>query len=397
MQLLYHNIPVGVGDCHFIRLIDGEDQFVIMVDCGSFEAPVQSYVENECRKHIDILVVTHIDEDHISGVIDMLDKYKDDDAFQIDNIWFNSYQSTCIEETRKLTPEETEVILRLKSDLKHKLKPYTGEISTNQSMTLAEAILSVPKYERAWKLRTISTDTSVQRLGRWGKISFISPSPERLNDLMKDYAKWFYEHLYRKLGAKEKYEGSESIFEILVQYAEANKHILTEGQVSAAQTLTESLLREMSKPSRLDDSPTNGSSIAFVWKKGRHRILMLGDAWADEVTKGLLKAYSKGRYPLLFDFVKVSHHASAANTTTTLLDHIDSKDWFITGYTNSKKEHLKAISRIILQPFNSKRVNMRNLHFNSNTDDYKTLSEADEALKSSLHFSVDNQTDYEIK
>ena len=396
MQLLYHNIPVDNGDCHFIRLIDGEDQYVIMVDCGSFNNPVQTYIESECRKHIDILVVTHIDDDHIRGVIDMLNKYKDDDAFQIDRIWFNSYQSTGEEETRKLTPEETEVILRLKSDLKHKLKPYTGEISTNQSMTLAETILSLPKYEKAWNLRAITTSTPVQRLGRWGKISFVSPSPERLKDLMKDYAKWIYEHLYRKLGANEKYEGSENIFEILVRYADVNKHILSEGQVSAAETLTEYLLREKSKPSRLDDSPTNGSSIAFVWKKGRHRILMLGDAWADEVTRGLLKAFSKGRYPLLFDFVKVSHHASAANTTSTLLDHIESMDWFISGYTNSKKEHLKTVSRIILQPFISNRVNMRNLHFNCKTDDYKTLSEADEALKNSLHFSVDNQTDYEF-
>ena len=396
MQLLYHNIPVDNGDCHFIRLIDGEDQYVIMVDCGLFNNSVQAYIESECRKHIDILVVTHIDDDHIKGVITMLNKYKDDDAFQIDRIWFNSYQSTGTEETRKLTHEETEVILRLKSDLKHKLKPYTGEISTNQSMTLAETILSVPKYEKAWNLRAITTSTPVQRLGRWGKISFVSPSPERLKDLMKDYAKWIYEHLYRKLGANEKYEGSENIFEILVRYADVNKHILSEGQVSAAETLTEYLLREKSKPSRLDDSPTNGSSIAFVWKKGRHRILMLGDAWADEVTRGLLKAFSKGRYPLLFDFVKVSHHASAANTTSTLLDHIYSKDWFISGYTNSKKEHLKTVSRIILQPFISNRVNMRNLHFNCKTDDYKTLSEADEALKNSLHFNVDNQTDYEF-
>ena len=396
MQLLYHNIPVDNGDCHFIRLIDGEDQYVIMVDCGSFNNPVQTYIESECGKHIDILVITHIDDDHIKGVITMLNKYKDDDAFQIDRIWFNSYQSTGEEETRKLTPEETEVILRLKSDLKHKLKPYTGEISTNQSMTLAETILSVPKYEKAWNLRAVTTSTPVQRLGRWGKISFVSPSPERLKDLMKDYAKWIYEHLYRKLGANEKYEGSENIFEILVRYADVNKHILSEGQVSAAETLTEYLLREKSKPSRLDDSPTNGSSIAFVWKKGRHRILMLGDAWADEVTRGLLKAFSKGRYPLLFDFVKISHHASAANTTSTLLDHIESMDWFISGYTNSKKEHLKTVSRIILQPFISNRVNMRNLHFNCKTDDYKTLSEADEALKNSLHFSVDNQTDYEF-
>ena len=280
MQLLYHNIPVDNGDCHFIRLIDGEDQYVIMVDCGSFNNPVQTYIESECGKHIDILVITHIDDDHIKGVITMLNKYKDDDAFQIDRIWFNSYQSTGEEETRKLTPEETEVILRLKSDLKHKLKPYTGEISTNQSMTLAETILSVPKYEKAWNLRAITTSTPVQRLGRWGKISFVSPSPERLKDLMKDYAKWIYEHLYRKLGENEKYEGSENIFEILVRYADVNKHILSEGQVSAAETLTEYLLREKSKPSRLDDSPTNGSSIAFVWKKGRHRILMLGDAWA---------------------------------------------------------------------------------------------------------------------
>lgn len=56
MQLLYHNGPVDNGDCHFIRLIDGENQYVIMVDCGSFNNPVQAYIESECRKYIDILV-----------------------------------------------------------------------------------------------------------------------------------------------------------------------------------------------------------------------------------------------------------------------------------------------------------------------------------------------------
>ena len=65
MQLFYQNIPVNNGDCHFIRLIDGKDQYVIMVDCGSFNDSVQAYIESKCRKHIDILVVTHIDDDSI--------------------------------------------------------------------------------------------------------------------------------------------------------------------------------------------------------------------------------------------------------------------------------------------------------------------------------------------
>lgn len=83
-------------------------------------------------------------------------------------------------------------------------------------MTLSEIILSTPKYESAWKLRTITTNTPVQKLDKWGKIVFVSPTPKCLDDLQRDHAIWFYEHLYGKLGKNVKYEGEESVFEVLV-------------------------------------------------------------------------------------------------------------------------------------------------------------------------------------
>lgn len=106
MKVHYHNIPTRNGDCHFIVLQDLKEQYVIMVDCGEFNTKVKQYVENACKKHIDILVFTHIDAVHISGVIKMLDKYKDDDDFQVENILFNSYQSSgTTTETKRLTDE----------------------------------------------------------------------------------------------------------------------------------------------------------------------------------------------------------------------------------------------------------------------------------------------------
>lgn len=64
MQLLYHNIPVDNGDCHFIRLIDGEDQYVVMVDCGSFYDSVQALSKLEEIPSFNESASTHFLENY---------------------------------------------------------------------------------------------------------------------------------------------------------------------------------------------------------------------------------------------------------------------------------------------------------------------------------------------
>ena len=63
----FRSFDVGAGDCNVIRLVDGDEQYAIMVDCGRMTAAVKDYVETVLHKHINLLVATHIDGDHIVG------------------------------------------------------------------------------------------------------------------------------------------------------------------------------------------------------------------------------------------------------------------------------------------------------------------------------------------
>lgn len=94
MNALFKTFASGVGDCIFLQLKDGDSMFNIMVDCGMFTTDIESFVINQCGNHINLLVVTHIDNDHVDGLVEMLEKYS---ALQIDKILFNCYQNVADE------------------------------------------------------------------------------------------------------------------------------------------------------------------------------------------------------------------------------------------------------------------------------------------------------------
>ena len=78
-QLLVRSYNVDVGDCIYVRLPNGDEDFHILIDCGSKgsksilktalehleqDLPVVAGTE---KKRLDLLVATHIHEDHIKG------------------------------------------------------------------------------------------------------------------------------------------------------------------------------------------------------------------------------------------------------------------------------------------------------------------------------------------
>ena len=81
---------------------------------------------------------------------------------------------------------------------------------------------------------------------------------------------------------------------------------------------------------RLDAAVANGSSIAFVAEYGDRRCAFLGDAHAPTISSSLsrmAKGYAEDR--LRLDAVKLAHHGSEANTTTTLLRKIDCHNYLV--------------------------------------------------------------------
>lgn len=94
MKCYFRSFDVGIGDCNVIRLVkDNGTQYTIMVDCGKYSQDIKEYVRDVLHNHIDLLIATHIDGDHILGIIKMLN---DHEGLSVDNIWYNSYRRTSI-------------------------------------------------------------------------------------------------------------------------------------------------------------------------------------------------------------------------------------------------------------------------------------------------------------
>ena len=160
MKCFFRSFDVGIGDCNVIRLVkDDGSQYSIMVDCGCYTAPVREYVDNTLHNHINILVATHIDGDHIVGLTKMLSECPN---LQIDHIWYNCYGRTENKEAVvELDENQKEILQWVKNALPVEFDAinYRKEISAKQGKTLAGEILRKEKWKNVWKTDPITSKT----------------------------------------------------------------------------------------------------------------------------------------------------------------------------------------------------------------------------------------------
>jgi len=84
--------PAEYGDCIMLS-IGKENQYNILID-GGLSKTYQKYIKSEIqhikekRQKIGLLVCTHMDNDHICGLIQVL---KETNPDFIDNVWYNGF------------------------------------------------------------------------------------------------------------------------------------------------------------------------------------------------------------------------------------------------------------------------------------------------------------------
>lgn len=389
MHITLNTFYSGQGDCIFFTLKEQDESYNILIDCGKYSNICKQPID-ECLQmakwHIHLLIVTHIDSDHLLGLISLLSTHKN---LTIDRIWFNSYRRDDNKEKRPLSDEQREILKNIYKRLKVALDILGDQISAIEALSLSELILSNDSWRKAWVKNRLTADSEDVQLmgGRFGVIRFLSPTVDILNKLDKEFENAFIESFYDSEDVSL-LEG-ESLYECLMRMISERERENIDEKTASMDTMN--LLREAVDAKILPVTLHNKSSIAFVYEYKGHRFLFSGDADPNILYDSLKKKYSEERKPIIFDFIKVPHHGSAHSVTKELASLIDSPNYFFTGGLENVRPSAECVGRIIHAGEDAKQNRHRSLHFNNVTSFVNDLKESKESQEK---FSFDVDTEY---
>ncbi|MCR4798905.1 MAG: MBL fold metallo-hydrolase [Bacteroidales bacterium] len=355
MKLLFRTFNCGAGDCLSLTLKKGKDSFHIMVDCGCLKDEIQQYIENELGKRIDLLVVTHIDNDHIAGLATLLEKVPD---LQIGKILFNCYHRPKADDSIELSDKQVEVLEELKRRLPSTFVKMDGKVSTKQAISLSKKILNNNNWAEAWRYEPVVAGMNINLEKEFGKIVILSPQQSDLEALENEFKKEFWRKFFSS--HSNQYKNEEEIYEVLLRLWETTLVKEHTTKVSYA-ALTKETFVKAAEAKVMPVSLPNRCSIAFFYEYQDHRILLLGDSDPDIVAESL-KKHVGNEIPFMMDLIKVSHHGSSHSTSNTILEVADSKHYYFSGGNREERPSIETLSRVITAPLHGQE--RRELHFN---------------------------------
>ena len=296
-------LPAKHGDALWIEYGSPARTRRIMIDGG----PINAWPEVSARleqlppgdQGVELVVISHVDTDHIEGLIRLMAEPENRWPIAPAEIWFNGWRH--IEEANTLGGREGE-------------------------------FLSALIHRRAFDLWNTSFDGKAVCTGKLPgdvveladsmRLTLVSPNAESLAALKKDWQK-----------NVDKWEIDPGDLDAAwQQLVDTNKFHPGEELTLGPDDLSEKL-RDLLKGR--DSGAANGSSIAFLAEFGGKSCLLLADAHPKVVCETLRNHGYTKEAPLKVDALKMAHHGSKNNITPELLELVDAKQYLVS--TNGDK------------------------------------------------------------
>ena len=377
-------LPAGHGDSLLIAYGDEQQPHYVLIDGGptysyrDAQHPQAMTINKRARQLVDagsaleLLVVTHIDADHIEGIVRLLGE--NHGRLKIDEVWFNAWRHLKPNPADILGPVQGEMLSALIEQLGEPVwnKQFGGHaVVAAENAAVGGAGPSAPGQNipnRGGDARASIPYKPTVTLPGGLRLTILSPTPETLADLEPEWAATL-----RKEGLDP-----DAPDEALERF---NKSRLRPTDLLGDETLdVESLA---ATDFEADDGLPNGSSIAFIAEFEGKRCLFGADAHAPVLEASIRKwLRQNGQLRLRLDAFKIPHHGSQHNLSADLLDLIDCRQYLVS--TNGNIFHhpdRESIARILAhggeQPA---------LHFNYRTAYNQVWDDA--ALQQAYHYQA---------
>lgn len=303
------------GDSFIVYCQKGNNKGIVVIDGGPTTERVKIKRTLDKIEKIDLMILTHYDDDHIGGLVSYIKGHIDDKCFPVKELWVNC--------------------------ARHIDFNVMTNISFIQANSLATYLSKIDNANRLiWK--EYIHDGYVANLP-FTDIIVLSPTEEVQNT------------------NREKYEACIKETETFNCSGVSNKN------KDLDIDLDELSNRKKNSPNINNQSElANMASISFILECDGLKLLMLGDSYPQTVVTYLKKIGYNITNKLKVDYVKISHHGSRHNTSNELLDLIDCDKYIIStngGRGNSYHPNRETFANILCHPERDKKRTVH-LYFN---------------------------------
>jgi len=303
-------LTVGCGDAISIRFLGDDAKYHnILIDGGTefgnvypntLKRELQGIIDRD--EIIDLWIITHIDDDHIGGILRFIkdEQIREQVDLSKTKFWFN-YSNFDYDAGLK------------DNDL----------ISASQGIRFREFLTQHSRIEEA-------ITNAYDQIDFWGvTLSILSPDKEKFDKLVK-------KREHKKIKIRDRKPA---------------------GLMSSQPNDYERKLEDFDLSKfKEDNSNENGVSIAFLLEYKGKKILFLADSHPSIIVKSLIKlGYSKEK-KIVVDYMQIAHHGSKRNTNDKLLQMIDCENFVISadGYNKHNLPNKETLARILKNYPNSK-------------------------------------------
>lgn len=322
------SLPARQGDALWIRWGTAAAPHQMFIDMGT--EPVGKQVRKrlealpEDARHFDLLVITHVDADHIGGVLTAVAEA--DEALEglaFDDVWFNGYDHL---HGKRVAPG---------------IEPMGGAQGERLGHWLGGQHWNVAFDGRPVQ-RDPASDLQVVELHDGLRLTVLGPTPERMRKLIGAWETNVFDAIDKgKLDPDIVTPGMEGMGTVPAG-------IEAMGAWNGPPVLdTQQDLDDLAAVrSKHDRAAANGSSIALLLEYDGRAILLGADAYADDLCDAIAALSPDG--PLALDLCKLPHHGSRNNVHRALVEALDCPAWlFSSDGTQFNHPDPEAVARVI--------------------------------------------------
>ena len=293
-------IQADYGDCLILEYGSSGQLGHILIDGGP-DGVYSNHLKPELQAisaggggKIDLMVLTHVDEDHVVGLVDLMSDLataRNQGALPfiaIQQLWYNTFRQI-LGGNDALAGSFAS--FAASTDVPASMQHFTFSVSQGEDLWKAAEILEVPR-NTGFPNSLVALEGSPRPVELEGlRLWILGPSQTNLERYQKDWAAWYEKHKDQPFGA------------------------------SASRAARQ-----------IDNSVTNLSSIMFLAEIPGRRVLLTGDGRGDDLLEGLKQAgLTSPDGGLHVDVLKVPHHGSLRNNSQQFFEQVTASQYVISA------------------------------------------------------------------